>query len=519
VSKKTISPEEPKRAGSHGLTGRALAGLFWTFSGTGVQLVVQLLVIMALGRLLTPAEFGLMGAAAVIIALSQIVSQVGVGPAIIQRQELDSLHIRVAFSLSGILGVLLGVIVWFAAPAIAAFYRIPAVEPVLRGMALLFPIDGLNTVGESLLARQLRFRLYAALDVGSYIVGYACVGVFLAWRGYGVWSLVAANLAQVTLRTVSMYVATMHEVRPSINLQASRELLSFGFGLSLAQIGRVFAQQGDNMVVGRWLGPSALGIYGRAYTLLVMPAAVFGRIVNRVLFPVMAQVQDDPVRLSRAYERALAVVALVALPISAFLLVVAPEFIPVLLGPAWTGVIVPFRLFSFSLLFHMSSMISDTLTKATGVVYARALRQAFYAAMVIVGALIGQHWGVGGVAVAVSVAMGINYLVMAQLGNRTQLAAVRRGPVAWSALRGRRGWPDAGGGGGCTDDQAGQTPIAGARRVERSRGCSAGLTAASRGLPRLSRLLGVRSRKRFCSQGDGANGGVPCRSAGPGIQH
>jgi len=415
VSKNTISAEEPKRAGSHGLTGRALAGLFWTFSGTGVQLVVQLLVIMALGRLLTPAEFGLMGAAAVIIALSQIVSQVGVGPAIIQRQELDSLHIRVAFSLSGILGFLLGVIIWFAAPAIAAFYRIPAVEPVLRGMSLLFPIDGLNTVGESLLARRLRFRLYAALDVGSYVFGYACIGVFLAWRGYGVWSLVAANLAQVTLRTISMYVATMHEVRPSLNLQASRELLSFGFGISLAQIGRVFSQQGDNMVVGRWLGPSALGIYGRAYTLMVMPAQVFGRIVNRVLFPVMAQVQDDPERLSRAYERALAVVALVALPISAFLLIVAPEFIPVLLGPAWTGVIVPFRLFTFSLLFRMSSMISDTLTNATGVVYARALRQAFYAAMVVAGALIGQRWGVGGVAVAVSLAMGVNYLVMAQL--------------------------------------------------------------------------------------------------------
>jgi PST family polysaccharide transporter len=183
----------------------------------------------------------------------------------------------------------------------------------------------------------------------------------------------------------------------------------------LAQIGRVFSQQGDNMVVGRWLGPSALGIYGRAYTLMVMPAQVFGRIVNRVLFPVMAQVQDDPERLSRAYERALAVVALVALPISAFLLVVAPEFIPVLLGPAWTGVIVPFRLFTFSLLFRMSSMISDTLTNATGVVYARALRQAFYAVMVVAGALIGQRWGVGGVAVAVSLAMGVNYLIMAQL--------------------------------------------------------------------------------------------------------
>jgi O-antigen/teichoic acid export membrane protein len=411
---------------SSGLTGRALTGLFWTFSGTGVQLVAQLLVIMVLGRLLTPAEFGLMGAAAVIIALSQIVSQIGVGPAIIQRQDLEPIHIRVAFTLSGVLGLLLGVVIWCAAPLIAAFYRMPAVEPVLRGVALLFPIDGLNTVGESLLARHLRFRLYATLDVGSYVFGYAGAGIVLAWYGYGVWALVIANLTQVTVRTIAMYVVTRHPVRPSFNLRASRELLTFGFGLSLAQIGRVFAQQGDNMVVGRWLGPTALGIYGRAYTLMVMPAVAFGRVVARVLFPVMAQVQDDPPRLARAYERALSVVALIALPISSFLLVVAPEFIPVLLGPAWTGVIMPFRLFTFSLLFHMSSMISDTLTKATGAVYARAMRQGVYAAMVVLGAVIGQQWGVGGVAVAVSIAMATNFLSMAQLSRSVTGISWRR---------------------------------------------------------------------------------------------
>lgn len=398
-----------------GLTKRALGGMLWTLSGTGVQAVVQLLVIMALGRLLTPNDFGLMSAAVVVIALSQIVSQVGVGPAIVQRKELDHLHVRVAFTISGVLGFVLGAGVWLAAPALAAFYRIPAVEPVLRGVALLFPIDGLNTVGESLLTRQLRFRLFVAIDIASYILGYACVGVFLAWRGYGVWALVTANLSQVTLRTIGMYLATKHAVRPSFNLRAGRDLLSFGFGHSLAQIGTVLSQQGDNLVVGRWLGPAALGIYGRAYSLMVMPATIFGKIVNRVLFPVMAQVQNERERLAGAYERALAIVALVSLPISAFLWVVAPEFIPALLGPKWTGVVLPFRLFTCGLLFRMSSKISDACTKAAGAVYARALLQGLYAALVVLGALIGQRWGVGGVAIAVSIAMGINWITMAGL--------------------------------------------------------------------------------------------------------
>ncbi len=390
--------------------------MFWTFSGTGVQVVVQLGAIMALGRLLTPAEFGLMGAATVIIACSQIVSQIGVGPAIIQRRELELVHLRVAITLSFVLGLLLGAIVYFGAPQIAAFYRMPDLEPVLRVVAFLFPLDGLNTVAKSLLTRQLRFRIYVALDAGSFVVGYAGVAVTLAWLGYGVWALAIAQLAQVTLRTVVMYFAARHPLLPSFDLRAARDLLSFGFGHSIAQIGTLLSQQGDNLVVGRWLGANALGVYGRAYNLMVMPATAFGRIVNRVLFPVMSQVQDERDRLAGGYERALAIVALLSLPLSAFLWVVAPELIPVVLGPAWGAAVLPFRLFTISLLFRMSSKISDACTKAAGEVYKRAVIQFAYAGMVVISAIIGQRWGVGGVAVCVSIAMGINWLNMAQLG-------------------------------------------------------------------------------------------------------
>ncbi|MBA3319613.1 MAG: lipopolysaccharide biosynthesis protein [Gemmatimonadales bacterium] len=428
-----MTPEPPstraaaRRAGApRGLTGRAIGGMFWTFSGTGVQVLVQLLAIMALGRLITPAEFGLMGAATVVIACSQIVSQIGVGPAIIQRRELDLTHLRVAVTLSGTLGVLLGAIVWLGSPAIAAFYRMPELEPVLRAVSFMFPLDGLNTVAKSILTRELRFRLYIALDVGAYVLGYALVGVALAWYGFGVWALVMANLAQVAVRTVAMYAATRHSLRPSLNLRAGRDLLSFGFGHSMAQLGTLLSQQGDNLVVGRWLGATALGVYGRAYNLMVMPASAFGRTVNRVLFPVMSQVQDERDRLANAYERALAIVAFVALPLSVFLWVVAPEFIAVVLGPAWGGVVLPFRLFTVGLLFRMSSKISDACTKAAGEVYFRALIQLGYAAMVVVAAIIGQQWGVGGVAVAVSIAMGINWLSMAGLSRSVTGLSWRR---------------------------------------------------------------------------------------------
>jgi O-antigen/teichoic acid export membrane protein len=421
VSQEGSQPGEPRRRGSatpRGLTQRAIGGMFWTFSGTGVQVGVQILAIAALGRLLTPEEFGLMGAATVIIGCSQIVSQVGVGPAIIQRRELEPVHIRVAVTLSGVLGLLLGAIVWFGAAEIAAFYRMRELEPVLRAIAFLFPMDGLNTVAKAILTRELRFRLYIALDVAAYVLGYALVGVVMAWMGYGVWALVWANLMQLGVRLVLMYFATRHSLVPSLNWRAARQLLRFGFGHSMAQVGTLLSQQGDNLIVGRWLGPAALGIYGRAYNLMVMPAHAFGRIINRVLFPVMSQVQDDPARLANGYERSLAIVAFISLPLSAYLWVAAPEFIGLVLGPRWGDVVLPFRLFSISLLFRMSTKISDACTKAAGEVYLRAILQYVYAALVVVGALIGQRWGVGGVAVAVSIAMAITWQNMAWLARR-----------------------------------------------------------------------------------------------------
>ena len=409
------SPTEPSNSVPQGLTQRAIGGMFWTLSGTGVQGLLQLLVLMVLGRLLTPAEFGVMGAAMVVVAVSQIVSQVGVGPAIIQRRDLTSTQLRVANTLSFSLGLLLGAVVYFNARAIAGFYRIPEVEPVLRSVAFLFPLEGLNTVGKALLTRELRFRVYAAIELASYVLGYAIVGVVLAWRGYGVWALVIATLAQSGVRTLAMFAIVRHPLRPSLDLGASRELLSFGFGHSLGQVGVVLSQQSDNFLVGRWLGPAALGIYGRAYSLMVMPTTMFGRIVMRVLFPLLSQLQEERTRLGNAYERGLAIVALVSLPISLFLWVLAPEFIAVVLGPAWHEVVLPFRLFTISLLFRMSSRMSDECAKAAGKVYQRAVLQWMYTGFVVVGAAIGQQWGVGGVAVGVSVAMAANWLSMVWL--------------------------------------------------------------------------------------------------------
>jgi PST family polysaccharide transporter len=409
------------------MTHRTLSGLFWTFLGTGAQAVLQLLVLIVLARLLSPAEFGLAAAGLVVVGFSAIFSQLGIGPAVVQRLELRAAHLRSGFTLSVLLGLLFGGLLWAAAPAVTAFFRLDGLTPLLRALALVFPLQGVSAVAESLLQRELRFRWLAAVDGVTVAFGYGAVGITAAALGFGAWSLVGAYLAQTLLRTVLLLVLRPHPSRPQLERRACAELLYFGGGFTAAAFSNYLAGQGDNLVVGRWLGAVALGVYGRAYQLMAGPAVLFGNVLDRVLFPALAQLQRHPEHLAEAYRRGAALIALVMLPASAVLVLLAPELVEVVLGPAWHEVVLPLQILGAGMLFRTSCKLSDSLARATGAVYGRTWRQTAYALLVLAGAWVGRFWGIPGVAVAVFFTLAANYLLMAHL-------SLRMAEMSWGAF-------------------------------------------------------------------------------------
>ena len=400
---------------SASLSNRTLSGLFWVTSGAGAKALLSLTVLVVLGRLLSPADFGLVGAALVVINLSKLFSELGLGPALVQRRDLEPRHVHTAFTSYVLLGFLLGGAIWAAAPLIARFMQMNHLPPVLRALAWLFPVVGLGRVSEFLLKRDLHFRWLTNREVAAYAVGYGGVGIGLAWLGAGVWALVAAQLAQSICNVALLLIKRPPSIQFAFELRAARELMSFGGGHTLAGFGNFAAQQGDNLVVGRWLGPTALGLYSRSYQLMATSASIFGGILDGVLFPVMSKIQDDARRLASAYLQGVAFVALVMVPASAVLIVLAPELIRVLLGPQWSQATVPFQIFAVAIPLRASALMSDSICRATGFVYRRAWRQWVYALLVVLGAWIGQFWGIDRVAIGGLVALAVNFLLMAQL--------------------------------------------------------------------------------------------------------
>jgi O-antigen/teichoic acid export membrane protein len=390
-------------------------GMLWMSWGKAGRALLQIVVLAALARLVAPRDFGLVSAAFVVISFTAVLTNIGMGRGLVQHPSLRDDHIAVALHTSVLLSLLFAAITWLFAAEFARFFRIEALAPVLRIMAFAFPLKGIATVPESLLQREFRFRWLANRELASYAIGYGCVGVLLALAGWGAWALVSAYLAQTAANTLLLFLARPIPLAVWPDRQAFRDLLYFSGGYTLGRIANQLASEGDNFVVGRSLGPVALGLYGRAFQLMAVPADIFGDILDSVLFPTLARAQKDAQRLAGAYRRGVSLVALVTLPTSVAFCLLAQEIVTTVLGPRWTSAVLPFQFLALGLLFRTGCRISDALTRARGFVYGRAWRQGFYAGCVLGGAWLGQFWGVAGAAFGVLLALCLNFFLMAQL--------------------------------------------------------------------------------------------------------
>jgi O-antigen/teichoic acid export membrane protein len=397
------------------ITNRTIKGIFWVFLGTVVQGIVQVLALVVLSRLVLPREFGLANAAVIVIGVSTLFSQIGIGPAIVQRPNLEERHIRTGFSVSLLLGLLLTTLTIFFAPMIASLMRMADLTLILQVTAPLFVVQSFFVIPNSILSRNMHFRIQTIVQIVSYAFGYGLVGIILALLKWGVWALVAAQMGQALLGSILTSIFQPYSKKLQIDKQSFKELFYFGGGFTIARIGNYFAGNVDNLVVGRWLGESALGMYSRAFQLIVMPANLFGQVLDTVLFPAMSAVQDSKSRLTSAFRRGVLFITVVVLPISVLSVILAPEIIRIVLGKNWENAIAPFQILSISILFRTSYKMSDSLARATGAVYDRAWRQILFALFVFAGAWIGTQWGLAGVATGVLLATCLNYLFMAHL--------------------------------------------------------------------------------------------------------
>jgi O-antigen/teichoic acid export membrane protein len=423
------------------LVDKTINGLLWMFAGSSMQTLMTVLVTSVLARLLSPEQFGLVSASLIVINFTMIFSQSGVGPALVQKNNVTPLHVRTAFTFSVLTGFITCAVIWFIAPFLEKLLNTDGIVPILRVLSLTFIYQGFSVVSESLLQIKLKFREIALIRLCSYVLGYGVVGVTMSYHQFGVWSLVFGHIVQTSLQSLANMTLQGHPKRFSFHVRSLKELLWFGGGHTLARLGNYFALFGDKFVTARWLGVAALGLYERSYQFMVMPAVLIGNVLQQVLFPALSQIKERE-KLLVAFKRGTVIISLVAMPISVLSLLLAPEIVHVVLGSKWDAATLPFQILAVGMYFRTSYKLADSFTRSVGAVYKRAWVQWVYAVLVFGGCIAGQLRGITGVSVAVLFALFMNYILMMNLSLRllsyswTRYLLIHRSGVVTGALSG-----------------------------------------------------------------------------------
>ncbi len=398
------------------LKSKTLQGLGWQIVSVGAISFIQLIVLMVLGRYLKPAEFGIVAFCNIFIGFAQLFSNMGVGPAIIQRQNLTSSQIQGSFYFSLILGLIFTAITYLSVQMVEVFFNTPGVENVMIWLSISFTFIGVGVVAESLLQREMKFKELTVIEVMRYLI-LALIAIPMAIFGFGVWSLVVSSLVSTFCRNIFMIIYVRHPMRPTFRFREMLGLLNYGGGLTLSRIFNYIASQGDKFVAGKLLGPAMLGYYERAFRIMEVPLSMMGGALDKVLFPAMASIQKETLRLKNNFLKAVTIGYFIQVPVCILMIVLAPELIIFTLGKGWEEAVLPFQILLSTIPIRIMVQMTDSLVRAKGAVYNSAARKALYALMVVFGSWIGHFWGLPGVAIGVAISTWLNYILMTSLAH------------------------------------------------------------------------------------------------------
>ena len=326
------------------LAGETVRGVGWTAGAQLGRQVLQTVFSIVVARLLLPEDFGQVAQIVVLAGLANILSDFGLGAALVQRKAIDERHRSSSFWLQAGLGLVVAAALVAASPLIAAFYGEPDLRLLTVVLAPNFLLSSLCTVQRALLTRAMRFRALAGVDLGA-IAASGVVCVVAAASGAGVYAIVAQTLTATAVTLVLLWVMASWRPRATFDREALGDLLPFSRNLLGFTVINYAIRNSDNLLVGRLMGATALGLYTRGYSILLYPTRQISSVVGKVMFASLSKLNDDVDRLRRVYLRAVASIALVTFPLMVGLALVSEEFVLGVLGAKWSAAIPIIRIF------------------------------------------------------------------------------------------------------------------------------------------------------------------------------
>jgi PST family polysaccharide transporter len=331
-----LNPATPEHRGK--FKHQVFSGLAWSAGGRVAQQVIAFGLTIVLSRLLSPEDYGEMAMVMVFTGFAGMLADAGFTSALVQKQEMAELLTETVFWLNTVSGLLLTAITFAFAPWLAVFFHAPALKTIFRVVAVIFILTSLGNVPGALLQKRMDFRTLVRIDTWSLFLS-GVLGVALALSGAGVWSLVAQSLANTFLVSLLRCASCRWLPRWRFSKSALKSVWGYAGNLYGFNLINYWARNADRIVIGKFFGAAPVGLYNRAYGLMLLPITQVNSVISAVVFPAFASIQNDKPRVKRIYLRAIGMVALITFPVMFGLLVTAQPFILAVYGPKWIGVV------------------------------------------------------------------------------------------------------------------------------------------------------------------------------------
>jgi len=378
---------------------KAAKGVFWSVIQQWGSEGISFITFIILSRLLGPEAFGLVALASVFTAFVQVFVNQGFASAIVQRPKLDPEHLDTAFWVSIINGTVLTIGGIVFSGVVAAMFKEPRLEPILKWLSFGFFLSALSSIQNALLRRNLAFKSLAIRSLVATAVG-GVVGISMALANFGVWSLVGQNLAYATAGVIVLWWASDWYPGFHFSKDHFKELFSFGIAIVGDQILNFLMKRMDDFLIGYYLGPTLLGYYTIGYRILLVITSVVTGIINSVAYPAFSRIQEDKNRMLRAFYSVTQYTSLLSFPVFAGIAVLAPELITVLFGSEWAPSIPVMRVLALIGILQSLLFFNDSLIKASGKPAWQLGIMFLNSVCNVIGFYIAVRWGI--VAVAAS---------------------------------------------------------------------------------------------------------------------
>lgn len=394
-----------------GLANDFKKGIFFSALGKYSNVVIQLIVNAVLSRILTPEDYGIVAVVNVFLIFFQMLADFGIGPAIIQNKTLDKNDIKNIFAFSIYLATFLGIIFMFLGYPISIFYQDDVYIPIsiILGVCVIF--YALLVVPQSILLREKKFSSVNMTTVLANLLS-GVISIALAFAGFKYYSLIIGNIVKAFVMFLVFFIQSKLNFQFKTSKDSLMKIYSFSKNQFAFNFINYFSRNLDKILIGRFMSPTAVAYYDKAYQVSLYPNQTLTNVITPVIQPIMSEYETDKQRIKNVYLRITQVLATIGVPLSIFLFFSASEVILFLFGDQWGGSILTFQILSVSVWIQMISSSTGSIYQSANRTDLLLLSGVLSAITNITSIFIGVYLGkIEYVAIMMVMSFSINFLM------------------------------------------------------------------------------------------------------------